>query len=260
MVGVYLTVNALFALVYVSFGPNSLNGSQPLSLLDRYAEAFFFSVHTITTVGYGHITPSGMWANSLATLEAYVGMSWFAIVAGLTFARLSRPSAQILFAKKVVVAPYRGGRGLMLRIANERRSELIQMEAQVLLSRMEQIGGVRKRRFHRLQLERNEVGFLPMFWTIVHPIDKDSPMWGKSEALLRDESAEVLVMLTGIDETFFTRVHTRRSYVSEEIVWGARYTDIFESGQDGALSVNLRRLHDVEMAELPDPDQLPAPS
>ena len=148
----------------------------------------------------------------------------------------------------------------MLRVANEHRSELIEVRAQLLLARMEMVDGKRKRQFHRLALERDEVDFLPMFWTIVHPVDEDSPFWGVSEAQLRESSTEVIVILTAIDETFFTRVHTRRSYTAEEMVWGARYTDIFETDADGGLSVDLARLHDVEIVELPKAGQQPGPA
>jgi inward rectifier potassium channel len=166
------------------------------------------------------------------------------------FARFSRPDARIIYSHQAVVAPYRGINGLMFRIANERNSQLMQVGVQVLLSRMEPSAGGRVRRFYPLSLERDEVMFFPLTWTVVHPIDDKSPMAGITEAGFRETDPEILVLLTGTDEIFSQTVHSRSSYKNQEIVWGAKFSDMYEQSSDGMISVDLHRIHAVEPASL----------
>lgn len=227
----YVLVNLAFAAAYLACGPGALHGGHAGdSAAGRFSDAFFFSVQTLATIGYGRITPVGIAANTLVALEALVGIVGFAIATGLAFARFSRPTAHILWSERAVVAPHRGATAFMFRLANQRRSQLLQVEAQVILARfVTGADGRRLRRFEPLPLERGKVMFLPLHWTIVHAIDADSPLHGASaDELLRDE-AEVLVLLSAFDETSSQTVHARTSYHAGEIHFGARFADMFLS-------------------------------
>lgn len=246
VVAFYVGTNVAFAAGYLLCGPEALHGSTGSKLGERFLEAFFFSVQTLATIGYGRVSPAGLAANLLVSVEALVGLLGFAFATGLLFSRFSRPIARILFSRKAVVAPYRGITGFMFRIANERSSQLIEVEATVTLSRQETQNGVATRKFYELSLERRRVVFFPLHWTIVHPIDQASPLHGWSKEQLDASEAEVVILLTAVDETFSDTVHARSSYKHDEVVWGARFADMFLATEDGRMGIDLRRLHDIE--------------
>jgi inward rectifier potassium channel len=253
LVGVFIASNALFALAYVASGPDALSGlSSQQTIAGRLMSAFFFSVDTMATIGYGTIAPNSLAANVLVTVEALVGLVGFAFVAGIVFARFSRPVAQIVFSRNAIVAPYNGITALMFRIVNQKSNEIVQLETKVLMARRRRDRAVTDREFIQLKLEREAVVFFPLTWTIVHPIDATSPLYGLDGDALRAVDAEFLVLLNGFDETFSQTVHTRSSYKADEIVWGATFKSVFNPPRaDGTLSVNIRKLHDVERAALP---------
>ncbi len=245
--GLYLVVNLLFAGAYVASGSGALVGPGAEMLGGRLGQAFFFSVQTFATIGYGQIGPNGMAANVLVTVEALVGLMYQALATGLLYARFARPMATILFSRVAVVAPYNGGRALMFRIVNRRRNEIVQLAAQVLFSELvRDPRGERTRQYVPLPLERNQVMFFPLSWTIVHPIDAASPLAGRDAPDLEWSEAEVLILLSGIDETFEQAVHVRSSYRADEIVWNARFRSMFRSADSQGLAVDVSRLHDVE--------------
>jgi inward rectifier potassium channel len=244
--GLYFLVNLGFASAYFLCGPGALEGSAARMPVERFEEAFFFSVQTLATIGYGRLGPHGHAANVLVTVEALVGLGGFALVTSLLFARFSRPEARVLFSAQAVVAPYADRTGLMFRIANARRSQLLEVTATVSLSRLETVNGQRVRRFYELPLERKRVVFFPLHWVVVHPIDERSPLWQVDEAGFRSSDAEVLVYLTAFDETFSQTVHARGSYKFDEVVFGARFADMFDARDDGVLTIDLRRLDRIE--------------
>ena len=246
----YVALNLIFAAAYWACGTNALLGPGAEMLGGRFGRAFFFSVQTFATIGYGQIGPNGLLANLLVTAEALVGLMYQALATGLLFARFVRPTASILFSERAVVAPYGDGRALQFRIANRRRNEIIELEAQVLFSAMEPDGrGGTVRRYTPLPLERNKVTFFPLSWTIVHPIDASSPLAGKTIEQLEGSQAEILVLLSGIDETFEQTVHVRSSYRVDEIVWNARFRSIFLPTESRlGVSVDVSRLHEIEPA------------
>jgi inward rectifier potassium channel len=249
VVVVYLLINLIFAVAFVAFGPNDLLGPGVQMLGGQFSQAFFFSVQTFATIGYGQIGPNGFPANALVTVEALVGLIFQALATGLLFARFSRPTASILFSRRAIIAPYQEGQSLQFRIANRRRrNEIIQLEAQVLFSFKQTDGrGGTVRRYLLLPLERNKVTFFPLSWTIVHPIDESSPFAGKTVEDLIHAEAEVLVLLSGIDETFAQTVHARSSYRADEIVWNMRFRSMFvETDARSHISVDISRLHDIE--------------
>jgi inward rectifier potassium channel len=242
----YFLVNLVFAAGYFVCGEGALEGSSAVRAEERFFEAFFFSVQTLATIGYGRLSPRGLPANVLVTVEALLGLLGFALATGLLFARFSRPQAKILFSGNAVVAPYRDTTALMFRIANERASQLLEVTATVTLGRREKKDGRDLRRFHELSLERKKVVFFPLHWVVVHPIDERSPLFGVTKETFAASDAEVLVYLTAFDETFSETVHVRSSYKFHEVVWGARFVDMFVERDDGILAIDVGRLGEIE--------------
>jgi inward rectifier potassium channel len=244
----YFTINLVFAVAYLACGADALVGTGAAMLGGRFSRAFFFSIQTFATIGYGQIAPNGLAANMVVTVEALVGLMYQALATGLLFARFARPTAAVLFSRQAVVGPYNNRQGLMFRIVNTRRNEIIQLEAQVLLSAIEPDGrGGQVRRYTALPLERNKVTFFPLSWTIVHPIDDASPLAGQTRESLEEARAEILVLLTGIDETAEQTVHARSSYRADEIVWNARFQSMFvKTASRTRVSVDISKVHEIE--------------
>lgn len=253
----YLAINLVFALAYLACGPGALSGGESPDLAGRLSHAFFFSVQTLATIGYGKITPEGLAANMLVSVEALAGLLGTALATGLLFARFSRPSAKVIFSDVAVLAPYKDGTALMFRIANGRNSELTDARVLVTLSREELNGGKRTRKFHELALERTKVMFLATQWVVVHPIGEASPLWGVSEDEFRASAAEILILLTAMDETFSQTVLTRSSYRESEVIWGAKFRDIYENHPSSGVYLDVNRLGEVDRMELPRGQILP---
>jgi len=246
----YLGLNALFAFGFVLCGPGSLAGPVPTQVDGIFLRAFFFSVQTFATIGYGGVSPVGLAANLLVTFESLVGLLGFAIATGLLFARFSRPTGRIVFSRKAVIAPYRGITAFEFRITNARSNQLIELEAKVLYSRIEGRPGATVRKYDQLRLERTRVVFFPLSWTIVHPIDERSPLHGLTQEDLAARDAEFLVTLAGTDETFAQLVHTRSSYKAEDIAFGARFANMYNPlTESGVVSIDIGKLHDIEPAD-----------
>ena len=239
----YLVMNAAFAAVYLLLGSDALHASERNLGLGAFARAFFFSAQTLTTVGYGALYPFGTAANVVAAVEAAVGLLGFALATGLVFARFSRPTSRLVFSEQMIVGPYREGTSLQFRIANQRSNVLMDLEADVMLMTVEQgADGELKRRFVELALERRHIFFLALTWTIVHPIDESSPLWGKSREDLEHLQGEILILLRGFDDSFTQVVHTRYSYRWDEIEWSARFVPAFDVAPAGHLVLDVGRI------------------
>jgi inward rectifier potassium channel len=248
----YLVINAGFAKLYLLCGSGSLQSVEPLPVASPFFRAFFFSVETFGTIGYGNIMPVGAPAHAVVTLESFLGLTFLAVATGIIFARFARPNARVMFSRSAIVAPYQGITAFEFRLVNLRRSQLLEVECKVMLSWVEPRDGKPFRDYYNLPLERTRVSFFPAAWTVVHPITDDSPLRDVTRDLLLAKDAEFIVLLTGYDETFATIVHTRTSYKPHEIVWGARFADVFNHDDPRAvLSINVGRLHHVEPAPLP---------
>src|ERR1051326_3043060 len=222
----YFLTNTLFAFLYVLCGPGALQAATGVTFAERFTEAFFFSVQTLATIGYGVFSPSGLAANILVTVEALAGLLGFALATGILFARFES------------------------RMPNPGSSELIDVKAPVVLSRPEFQNGISTRRFHPLTLERSGVMFFPLHWVVVHPIDPTSPLFGVTKEAFEASDAEFMVLLTAVDETFSQTVHTRSSYKHHEVIWGAKFSDMFIDAGGPNLGIDLRRIHDTEPAPL----------
>lgn len=248
----FALTNVVFALIYYWIGIDHLKGAEGTTPFARLLDGFFFSTHTLTTVGYGSIYPSGVMANSVAAIEALVGLTGFAVVTGLVFGRFSRPSARIGFSERILVAPYQDISSLQFRIINRRPNNLIDLSARVLLTVVDAPNGKLQRRYIPLSLERESVLFFPLPWTIVHPITPDSPLYGKTAADLAALRAEVLILIRAFDETFGQILNARQSYTHDEFVWGARFQAAFEPDQSGDdIIVEVDKISVCERAALP---------
>ncbi|MEM9921057.1 MAG: ion channel, partial [Bacteroidota bacterium] len=174
----YIFINLFFAMLFCLVGTENLNGIEPSGPLPAFWEAFFFSVQSFTTVGYGAVSPSGFWANVVAALDALTGLMSVALATGLIFARFSKPRANILFSDFGIIAPYRKIKSFQFRIVNKRSNKIIDLEARVTATWLEPLkNGRNKRHFETLKLERSSVFLFPLNWTVVHPIDSDSPLY-----------------------------------------------------------------------------------
>jgi inward rectifier potassium channel len=247
VVAYYCTANALFALAYLACGPATLVGD--IGLTHPFARAFFFSVETSSTIGYGNLYVLGIWANLVMMAEVIFAVITFAVVTGVVFARFARPTAQLLYSERAVVAPYQGGTAFMFRVVNAKQSQIVELKAKVVFTRFEEREGVRMRQYYPLALERSSVTFFPLSWTVVHPIEPSSPLHGVGERELRESRGEFLILLTGVDETFSDTVHSRTSYVASELEWNARFVTLFTTPRAGKpLTIDLKRFHATERA------------
>ena len=238
----FVTLNCFFAILYYATGIEHLHGAEAPTAWGRFLNGFFFSTHTLTTVGYGSIYPEGVLANSIAAVEALAGLMIFAIATGLLVGRVSRPSARIGFSDRMIVAPYRGITSLQFRIVNRRMGNLMELDARVLLMTVEEVEGRLQRKFLELKLERDHVLFFPLTWTIVHPIEPDSPLFGVTPEDLEKRQAEALIMIKGIDDTFNQAVHVRYSYRYDEIEWGAKFEPAFNIDGEGNMWIEVNRV------------------
>jgi inward rectifier potassium channel len=243
VVGLYVVVNSAFALTYFAMPPEAIQGSAALTEGSRLMNDFFFSGHTLTTVGYGNLYPNGFAANMVATLEALVGLLSFSIITGTLVARVSRPSARIKFSEHALIAPYQDGSALMFRIANERSNNLMELEVRLMMMSVVKIeSGSPERKFDYLTLERDSILLFPLSWTVVHPIDSASPLAGMTAQDLKKVQVEFIVFIKGFDETFSQTVHSRYSYRCDEIVWGAKFLPAFTVQETGDLLLEIDKI------------------
>ena len=243
----YLTLNGCFALLYDACGPGGLVSTINIGIYSPFLKAFFFSIHTSATIGYGTIVPVGVATNILVAFESVVSLLGLAVVTGLVFARFSRPIADILFSQKAVMSWIGNLRAFEFRIINSRNNQIIDLRCRLLVSRFEtNASGAAVRRYYPLNLERESVVFFPLSWTVVHIIDKESPLYGVTQDELCASGSEFLILLTGMDETFSQVVNARSSYRADEIIWDAKFADIFVYDPEGRMAgIDMKRFHDT---------------
>ncbi|MES2395357.1 MAG: ion channel [Bacteroidota bacterium] len=244
----FIVINLIFAATYYIAGLEGLRGMEGETEIDKFLEAFFFSTQTVSTVGFGRLSPGSHSISIIAAIESLIGLLGFAIVTGLIYGRFSRPKARIIFSKKAIIAPFKDGTAFQFRIANKmRNSQISDIEARVTVAKLELENGVLIRRFRSLELEIKKIIFFPMTWTINHPIDENSPLYGMTAKDLLESDAEFMILLSGFDDTFSQTVSSRFSYTHEEVAYGAKFISVFGQNEAGQTTQDLNRISDYEI-------------
>ena len=239
----FVFINAFYATAYFTAG--GINGAH------NWLDCFFFSVETSGTIGYGNMFPDGRAAEAIMTAEAFTALVYSAMITGLFFAKFARPTARVLWSKICVVSDRDGVPTLMFRVANERRNHVVEANVRVAVIRMEVTQeGEKLRRVVDLPLLRQSTPSFVLSWTVMHPLDEKSPLYGLTQEGLRKVDAEIVVTLTGLDETLHQTIHSRTSYLPEEVVYAARFEDILSSLPDGRRAIDYRKFHNYQPAKL----------
>ena len=242
----FVLFNTVFATLYW-LRPGALGDGTGAGAGGSFLDAFFFSVQTVATIGYGILYPKTLYANVLVTVEIMAGVLGLAMVTGLMFARFSRATARIMFSKVAVIAPHNGVPTLMFRAANQRHNLILEAHVKVVLTRFEvSTEGRGMRRFRDLRVERADNPTFVLSWTVMHPIDADSPLYGMTPEDLAASDIEIIVVMTGLDESFTQPVHARYSYTPDDLVWGRYFADIVGLNENGVRTINYGRFHDVQ--------------
>jgi inward rectifier potassium channel len=239
---IFTLMNFVFAAAYYA-EPGSIANVPSGS----FEDAFYFSVQTLATIGYGGMYPVTRYGHIVVTLEAVTGVLFLALITGITFNRFARPSARVLFSNKVVIGPRNGVPHLMFRMANWRRNRIVEARLRVTLLATERTReGDEMRRQIDLPLVRDRTGVFFLTWSAMHLIDERSPFFG-AEALdrLRAQQAELYLGLTGFDETIGQTIHARKQYTLDDIVVGARFADVLANRPGGGRQIDYRKFHDV---------------
>lgn len=242
----YLAINVVFACAYLTTKGGIAN-ADPNSFVD----AFFFSVQSLSTIGYGAMYPQTLYAQILVTIEVLVGLILVAMATGLMFARFAQPRARVLFSKVAVIHPFNRVPTLMFRVANQRDNRIIEARIQVsFLANEISPEGIELRRFYKLPLLRSESPSFALSWLVMHPIDRSSPLWGETPESLAQCDASILIILTGLDETFSSTIHARYLYKVSDLLWSVRFQDILYQTEDGTYCIDYKRFHDVKTQDL----------
>lgn len=244
----YILLNLMFAGLYLLSGLENLSGMTPENPIGEFWEAFFFSTQTFTTVGYGRVNPVGMASNIISAAESLTGLLYFALATGVLYGRFSRPVEKFLYSDMMLITPYKDITALMFRIANAKNNVLSNVEIEPIMSMtITDDNGVASRRFFALKLERNRINFLTLSWTVVHPIDENSPLYGFTPQDLEESDAELLLLINGYDDTYAQNVHARQSYKWHEVVWNAKFKVMFHPSDDNQRTIlDLDRINDIE--------------
>jgi len=243
---VYIAINAIFASAYL-VDPGGIAGARPGS----FSDAFFFSVQTMSTIGYGAMNPQSTYVNIMVAIEVLVGMLWMAMATGLMLSRFMLPTARVLFSKVAVICAYQGVPTLMFRAANQRSNFIVEATFRVSILKLEVTPeGHMMRRLHDLKLMRAETPVFSMSMTVMHPIDEDSPLYGESiEELM--QRTQLVVMLTGLDATLSQTIHASHFYALEDLRWNMKFVDVVFVDQNGDRYIDYTHFHDVEPINQP---------
>lgn len=247
----YFVLNCFFASLYYAIGVEHLKGVAMGNRMDEFGQAFFFSIQTLTTVGYGHISPDGFAASTIAAIEALIGLLSFAIATGLFYGRFSKPKAHILFSDNAIIAPYNDGKALMMRVTPYKNTHLTEVEAKITLGLQMDEGGKGANKFYILDLEMEKVNALNLSWTLVHPITETSPLFGFSEDDYQNNIGEFIVFIKAFDDMYSTTVVKRASYIFSELVYGAKFVPMFSRSEDDNRTIlHIDKLNAFERVSL----------
>ena len=242
----FVCVNLFFAILYQLAGIQNLSNAASKDEMESFLNTFFFSVQTFATVGYGGIHPTGIFSNIIASLESMTGILSFALATGLLYGRFSKPSAKIIFSDKAIITSFKEGKALMFRVANSRENILMEMEANAMMTYLDKSDNRFTRKYYPLKLEIKFIYFFPLPWTIVHLIDEDSPLYGKTAKDLEELEAELLIMVKGFDDSFSQHVITRSSYKHDEIDWDVKFVRAYSTDETGETIVDLEKVSETE--------------
>ena len=243
----YAIINLLFAALYV-VRPNCIASLEPGS----FPQAFFFSVETLATVGYGHNYPATVYGHVVVTIQIFLGMIWIAVITGLIFVRFARPTARILFSNCLVIGPHDGRLSLMFRVANLRHTSMAEAEFRIIYSRDERVlEGEDIRRFYYLKVYPDRMISFPAALTIRHTIDEQSPLFGITPERLEKEDAFFVASTVSLELVMAASVQSAQDYAVEDIRFGERFVDVYEELPDGRLTVDYGRLHETEPVPAP---------
>lgn len=248
----YFLANLFFATIYYYIGVEHLNGIIASNNAEKFGQAFFFSVQTFTTVGYGHINPTGFWASFVSSVEALTGLLTFAIATGLFFGRFSKPEAYIKFSENAIIAPYENGTALMFRMTPFKNVNLTDAEARVTLGLSIEENGKMVNKFYQLPLELDKVNALTLSWTLVHPITEKSPLYNFTAQDYGSIDGEILVFIKVFDDIYSTHLVKRTSYIFKEVVYGAKFNIMYNQNEDDSVTIlDLQKLNSFEKVTLP---------
>jgi inward rectifier potassium channel len=248
----YVGINFIFASIYYGIGIKHLNGiSNAGSEWVKFGQAYFFSAQTFTTVGYGHISPSGFLTSALSAAEALTGLLSFAIATGLFFGRFSKPTAFLKFSHNALIAPYGEITGLMIRTTPFKNTNFTDAEAKMTLGMSVEENGKRINKFYSLELELDKINALTLSWTLVHPITEDSPLYKFTKSDFKNTNGEILVFIKTFDDMFSNTVAARTSYTFDEVVYGAKFEPMYARSADNSKTIlNLDKLNEFNSITL----------
>jgi len=257
---IYILINLVFAGIYYIIGIEHLAGVHSGSSFKNFTEVFFFSAQTFTTVGYGRISPVGFMASAVSTFEAFLGLLSFAIATGLFYGRFSRPRAFLHFSNNVLISPYKDGIALMLRMSPYKNNNLSEAETKLTLAMQVEdtlpdgkSTGKMINKFYNLDIEISKINALSLSWTIVHPINDKSPFYGFTETDIKNSRMEIFVFVKAFDEVFSNTVVARWSYISSEIIWGAKFRIMYHPNKDNTkMILDLKKINSFENVKLPE--------
>lgn len=242
LAGSYVVINLLFATLYVA-RPNCIAEMEPGS----FPQAFFFSVETLATVGYGHNYPATVYGHIVVTIQIFIGMIWLAVITGLIFVRFARPTARIVFSNCLVIAPFDGRLSIMFRVANLRHTSMAEAEFRLLYSRDELVAeGEEIRRFYELKVYPDRMVSFPAALIIRHTIDQESPLYGATRETLEKEDAFFVASTLSLELVMAASVQSAQDYAWHDIQFGVRFVDVYTELEDGRLTVDYGRLHETE--------------
>lgn len=245
----YLAANVAFALLYMLGGPGTIANARS----DGFVDYFYFSVQTMSTIGYGNLYPKTAYAEFVVTLEAVVGLLATALATGLVFAKFARPRARVLFSRHVLFNEWNGKSVMMFRVGNARGNDVVEASIRVALLKPETtLEGHNMRRLHDVKLRRSMSPVFQMSWLVIHDIDEDSPFFGETLESLNEKNIRMVVSLMGLDGTFSQTVHARHAYDCVDFTANRRFADLMETLDDGSIRFDYRRFHDtVSMSSAP---------
>lgn len=252
IISFYIVDNIVFGSIYYWMGAENLSGIVGSSEFDKFMSCFFFSCQTFTTVGYGGLHPVGKLASATAAIEAFLGLMMFAVATGSLYGRFSKPVSRLVYSKNILIAPYKGITGMQFMVANGVETTLMEMEARVNLSWMEDDeNGQPVRRFQLAKLEFDKIAMFPTSWVINHPIDEESALYGLTIEEIQKMDVEIFVLLKGFDDVFSQTIYNRHSFVASQFVYGAKFRRPFHVGDNGKLIMDLTKVGEYDEVAIP---------